>query len=474
VQTCQELYIAGHQPELWRDLVLHELQNRSGGVLTQVGKSWRDTFILQRTTEGYVPHIPIQIRGFYSDYYFKSHLCRSFGIPDVWLSVEGGTIDRVDGLSVEDFLNKYEISNKPVVLVGACRSWKAFEQWKNLDYLLKQSRGRTFRATSGAAPLPASFSLPAYFDYCQSKQLEEAPLYLFDRTALSPDTHLYKDYFLDLQNSCPWFDPSRTKTNTHDLFKLLGEGGRPDHTWLIMGPQRSGSAFHIDPNATHAWNACIMGRKRWIFYPPGVTPPGVHPSPDGDDVAMPISLGEWIHNYWNKHLDRCQNSPLGQRPLECTVEPGDILFVPHGWWHSVLNLDKFNIAVTHNYVSRSNLPTVLRFLQRKQGQISGCRDRKESIKPENLYDEFCKALQQHFPEWLQEAQVEADKGWTCAAWSDANGGELDNKRQWVNGKKRRHKMQSANTISDEQPRSILAKIKMTDVNYEKGFSFSFL
>ena len=37
---------------------------------------------------------------------------------------------------------------------------------------------------------------------------------------------------------------------------------------------------------------------RWILYPPGVVPPGVHPSPDGADVATPLSLMEWFINFY--------------------------------------------------------------------------------------------------------------------------------------------------------------------------------
>ena len=59
-----------------------------------------------------------------------------------------------------------------------------------------------------------------------------------------------------------------------DLFSVLGDDGRPDHRWLIMGPPRSGSTFHKDPNATSAWNAVVTGSKKWILYPPNVLPPG--------------------------------------------------------------------------------------------------------------------------------------------------------------------------------------------------------
>jgi hypothetical protein len=43
--------------------------------------------------------------------------------------------------------------------------------------------------------------------------------------------------------------------------------------WLIIGPHRSGSSFHVDPNATCAWNAVVSGAKKWILFPPGVLNP---------------------------------------------------------------------------------------------------------------------------------------------------------------------------------------------------------
>jgi hypothetical protein len=297
------------------------------------------------------------------------------------------TIQRVEAekLSAEEFVSKYEIPNIPVIITGLVKKWPAFEKW-DWDYLAARSGNKAFRATSATADSNAFFTVDQYRRYCAGSQ-EEAPLYFFDKDFIraigASDDYTIPPYFDSCKNPCT------------DLFRLLGEANRPDYRWLILGPRRSGSMFHIDPNQTHAWNAAIRGRKKWLFYPPRVTPPGVIVSHDMADVTMPISTGEWMLSFWAYHMKELNNPDISKRPLECITHPGEIIFVPHGWWHMVVNLDETTIALTHNYMATSNLVDCLDFLKNKSDQITGLRDRYSSgCVNDALYDRIIQKMQQ--------------------------------------------------------------------------------
>jgi hypothetical protein len=513
VQVSRYLYVAGHQPELWRDLVLRKC-HANKCIISRIGKSWRDTYVLLfHGEEKFVKLHPMKI-GIYSNTFYQSHLCRSFAIPTVWFDTTDFVGDEqndrdvpsipVEKMSASNFFSRYEECNQPVIVKGAALG-KAVEMWCDWEHLHRyNSTSKIFRTTSGAAPLPGNFTLRAYQKYSQFDYLEESPLYLFDRNAFAFNPQWEDDFFPEFYEKCPYWDPSGDFG--HDLLQHLGPRERPDHTWLIAGPKRSGSVFHIDPNCTHAWNACIQGRKRWIFYPPGDPPPGVLPSTDGDEVALPISVGEWIVQYWPEHIEQYRKRPVGSRPMECTTFPGDVIFVPHvsvvlldrtcvfhlqldtsnsfrfilciwqGWWHSVINLDELNIAITHNYISPSNLGNALKFFAEKQDQISGCRDRAESIKPERIYDALVDVLMDKEPNHLKKALAQRD--WTCRAWSRPNVKEStsglnklpDLEIQPISGNRKCKESTSMHVYAaTEEKKSIMEKTERVD-----SFTFSFL
>lgn len=214
-------------------------------------------------------HRPLDCRGLYSDLLHRPWLCATMEMPPEWLEVE--TVDRRAGLSVEEFEARYERPNVPVILTDVAAAWPARTKWTRA-YLLQAFAGRA--VIVGNAPM----RLAPYLAYADANA-DEMPLYLFDKAFALAAPQLAADYSVP-----PHF--------ADDLFAALGDEARPDHRWLIVGPKGSGSSFHVDPNATSAWNAVVRGAKKWLLYPPGVTPPGVHVSADGAEVAAPVSLME--------------------------------------------------------------------------------------------------------------------------------------------------------------------------------------
>lgn len=105
--------------------------------------------------------------------------------------------------------------------------------------------------------------------------------------------------------------------------------------------------------------------------------------------------------------------------LECVVNAGEVIFVPHGWWHCVLNLD-WAIAITQNFVSRVNLPVVLSFIRRNMHNISGL---PPELRPKLLPD-FLAVLKAQAPAYVDRSVIEAEESAAkqAAAEGGSNGG----------------------------------------------------
>ncbi|NXU80749.1 JMJD8 protein, partial [Oreotrochilus melanogaster] len=95
-------------------------------------------------------------------------------------------------------------------------------------------------------------------------------------------------------------------------------GTSPAYSFGIAG-SGSGVPFHWHGPG---YSEVIFGRKRWFLYPPDHTP---HFHPNETTLA-------WLHHTY-------PTLPRAQRPLECTLRPGEVLYFPDRWWHATLNLD---------------------------------------------------------------------------------------------------------------------------------------
>ncbi|CAJ1029121.1 putative Cupin-like domain/JmjC domain, hydroxylase/Cupin superfamily protein [Leishmania utingensis] len=308
-------------------------------------------------------------------------------------------VERRSCISVAEFHECFEKPNLPVVITDVATEWPLFKILQGRFTNLADKKDSLMRSgcpvTSPLRCEHTNMNLEDYVHYA-TEQSDERPIYMFD-TEFGSVLDVERLYTVP-----PCFARD-------DFFSILGDR-RPKFRWIIAGPQRSGSSFHVDPNYTNAWNANMTGRKRWLLFPPGATPLGVVPSADMAEVATPVSLTEWLLNYYDATLQELQHCGY-----ECICEPGDIMFVPCGWWHYIINLED-SIAITQNYVSRNNLPKVTKFLRAMKGSISGIDEDADTSTEEStakrqrgFAKEFEAAMEVAHPALMQDVARQLDE-----------------------------------------------------------------
>ncbi|TDH70224.1 hypothetical protein CCR75_003976 [Bremia lactucae] len=248
-------------------------------------------------------------------------------------------------LSVERFIDEFELPAVPVVIEGIPESekWGALKHW-SFKKLRRKYKRVEFKCGEDDYGKSIRMKLKYFLIYL-TYQIDDSPLYIFDS---SFDDHVDTKSLLE--------DYQVPKYFPEDLFSLVGEDRRPPYRWFLIGPKRSGTTLHIDPLGTSAWNTLIVGRKRWILFPPHLPKHIVngkkHVRGNEDDEAV---------NYFMDLLPRIKqaNSSKSLQCIEFMQYPGETVFIPGGWWHAVLNVED-TVAVTQNFCSSQNFPAVWR------------------------------------------------------------------------------------------------------------------
>jgi len=301
-------------------------------------------------------------------------------------------IERIpaDSLTYEEFTERYNKYQRPVIITGALSNWKAMTNWK-FDKFLEKYGDVEFKTDQHVSHLYPHYSelysqylqdkkegldlkrydearkggnikmkFKNYYNYMQ-KNKDEHPIYVFDSKFGDRDNRLLEEYEIP-------------KLLSEDFFEqCLDTDERPLFRWMVIGPSRSGTSFHMDPYLSSAWNALISGRKRWLFYAMNNVSEDLEeaiaemefeeqqmikerlthdkemkkrlldegkiskiyddefevrdptkPIPSYIPCSQPV---EWLTNEYFTAIEQ------GRRPWECVQYPGDLIFVPSGKYH---------------------------------------------------------------------------------------------------------------------------------------------
>ena len=190
------------------------------------------------------------------DYWTKDNLWKEYSSTEVGtklgeiLNSEEHNIPRIhwNDLSVEEFIEKYQLPNKPVIIEGCADNWPAMDKW-NFKHLYKEYGDKYFEIGEDQDGNPLTITLKEYIQYVIFNK-DDSPFYLFQR-----DFHKIEG-LKDLQN-----DYTPPKYFSEDYQQLMDDKYKPDYRWYLVGPRRSGSYMHFDPFSMSAWNTSLYGHK---------------------------------------------------------------------------------------------------------------------------------------------------------------------------------------------------------------------
>ena len=220
------------------------------------------------------------------------------------------------------FAQNYERRNGPPCIIDGCEA--LFENVPASIAELRQLYGETnFRVSDTHG---AMVGLEVWYQYASTTD-DDAPFAIYDAE------------FADLEGFA--YDVPRFLSQ--DAFASANVDERPPWRWLLLGGPRSGTGVHVDPLQTHAWVYLVQGLKRWIFLPANLSPEKLRALGVGEPQ---LPSAQWFATY----RDAASSLP---GTVELVQRPGELVYVPAGRPHAVLNLE-WSYALTHNYAVLSD------------------------------------------------------------------------------------------------------------------------
>ena len=219
-------------------------------------------------------------------------------------------VARRSGLSLREFHARYFRPQVPVVIADAMDAWPARTKW-TLEFF-KEQYGRDEVLATNRHYRGRRMPLAEYLDYIQtvpwqlmSGRSPDQILYLRDWVFDDLHPELKKDFHAPAYFADDW------------IARGLGRFIDQKFSWIYIGPQGAVTPWHQDLMGTHAWLSQVVGRKEWLLTPPGHPPqPLADAIQRGDEPAIAHAAAQ-------------------HRAQHIVVQPGDIIFVPAYWWHTV-------------------------------------------------------------------------------------------------------------------------------------------
>lgn len=229
------------------------------------------------------------------------------------------SVDVVDDISAEDFKNNYYYPMRPLVIKNLAKSWPAYKKW-NWAYF-KELVGNQKVALYNNVKSDAYTPINTADDY---KTLGE----YIDMIQQGPAA--WRIFLFNI------FDHAPELINDFTWPEHLMKGFVKKYPMLFTGGQTSITHMHFDIDVSHILHTQFAGRKRVLLFP-NEEKYKLYRKP-----FEVLSLADFS-NYYDaskSKIDYDQFPALKKaKGFDLTLEHGNTLFMPAGYWHHMEYLD---------------------------------------------------------------------------------------------------------------------------------------
>ena len=309
----------------------------------------------------------------------------------------------LEDVTLEQFNTEIRPAGKPVVMKGVAADWPAVAIGRQSDpramsdYLISFDSGAPMSALIGDPKAGGRFFYNdgfTGFNFRRSQAPAKAVLSKMATPRREDDPYLYAG-----------------ATSTADVFPDFGKDNPmplvPENVSpLVWVGNPSLVAPHFDMFENIA--ACAMGTRHFMVYPP--------------DAVGGLYIGPWEHtpagrecslvNVEAPDLDAHPRYPEARAKAQlATLEPGDAIYIPPLWWHSVRAREPLNLLVNYWWKEGFDGGSVMGSLAHTLMTIRGL-PATERAAWRDLFDHFvfgsdADAEGAHIPEHIRGARSEA-------------------------------------------------------------------
>lgn len=231
------------------------------------------------------------------------------------LSYDADSIERRAKISQSEFLERYYSVNRPVILTGLLAGTSS-ERWTP-EYLAQICGDASVQIMAGRQ------SDSRYELNCEAHKRE---IKMAEYVKMVLDGGASNDYYLVANNG--FFDLPETQallSEVPELSEYLDPSNTKRKVFFWFGPAGTVTPLHHD--VMNVMIAQVYGRKRFTLIAPEQTPYVYN------DTAVYGEVNCSEPDYSRHPLYR------EATPIHVEIGPGDVLFIPVGWWHYVKSLE---------------------------------------------------------------------------------------------------------------------------------------